>query len=154
MLGEVPVEIDDPPPLDRYVGLPREQAGVLDGDGELISHRLQDNNIFLLEGAWVDTLYIQRSDYLVANRQWKRHLGSSDRQVRVCVVDRVLPHLDGDPRSPRAGNVAHDPHLAHSQPVTRAQHSSAALRRGGFEHGILACLVNEEHPCVIIAESV
>ncbi len=120
-----------------------KQAGVVDGDGDLVSHALQNGNVVGVERFRLGGLHVQRAQKRVADNERQAHFGAGVGQERVFEVHGVGAHVEGDARFAVGGDVADDGLRSHVQ-VVAAFLELAANFAGGLAHDRRLALLVEQ----------
>jgi len=122
---------------------------VLNGDGDLVGHRLQHGDQGIVEGVALPALQVERADDRVADTERDRQLGAGFRQELVAAV-----YLAGGcvARRDRAALLRHlpdDADAADGQPVPAGEQELARLAGAGAQHGVAAVGVDQKDLRVI-----
>ncbi|OQA98703.1 MAG: hypothetical protein BWY25_01993 [Chloroflexi bacterium ADurb.Bin222] len=130
------------------------QAGVVNGDGQLIGHGLQAGDVVLAEGGLFRALHGERADERVADDERQRHLGARVGQMGILEVHRLLPHVQGNEGPALAGRPSDHRMPIYLELVPLGDHALAGFAVTGVQHGPAAGLIQEKYPRVVEAEGV
>jgi len=132
-----------------------KQAGVVQGDGDLVGQRGQDGHVLIGEGARLARLHIQRTEHLPARDQGDGHLRARIRQVGVGAVDDLrVGGVQGDHRLGAGSHLPDHGIGADRQRPVEAEQGLAGFASAGLEHGVLPRVVQQEDLGMVVLERV
>ncbi len=125
------------------------QAGVLNGDRDLVRHRLQNLDLFLIEGITLAALHVQRADHARAHAQRHGKLGTGVWQELVALVNLAHRRIAGDYQPPLRGHLTDHADRPDAEAVSAPQQFLTHLARAGAQQRVLPVGVDQENLRVV-----
>ncbi len=152
LLGQARIQFDHPLPIGRLPSQAVEQSGVFQGGRQLVGHRLQDDEVVVIERVRFGALNIQGADHAFADAQRQGQLRPGVGQIRIGEVDGVGADIQRDARFAGAGDITDQADFAHGQAVAVLEHAPAAFGRDGPQNGIFP--FRQENSSMVEGETV